>query len=54
MKHTDKIPDCLLSAGAVMVSVGVGWVLCPAIGLIAAGVFCIAGGILLAVGGGET
>lgn len=43
--------DCLLAAGALLVSVGIGWVYPPA-GVIAGGVLLIAGGVLWARGGG--
>lgn len=43
--------DLLLGLGAVLISVGVGWVYPPA-GLVAAGVLLIAGGVLWARGGG--
>lgn len=43
--------DLLLTAGAVLISAGVGWVYPPA-GLIAAGALLIAGGVLWAKGGG--
>lgn len=44
--------DLLLTAGAALVSVGVGWIYPPA-GLIAAGALLIAGGVLWAKGGGD-
>lgn len=45
--------DLLMTAGAVLISVGAGWVYPPA-GLIAAGVLLIAGGVLWAKGGGAS
>lgn len=44
--------DLLLTAGAVLISAGAGWVYPPA-GLITAGTLLIAGGVLWAKGGGE-
>lgn len=43
--------DLMLTLGAILISVGVGWI-CPPAGLIAAGGQMVAGGVLLARGGG--
>lgn len=42
--------DLLLAFGAILISVGVGWIYLPA-GLIVGGALLIAGGVLLARGG---
>lgn len=43
--------DLMLTVGVILISAGVWWIYMPA-GLIAAGVQMIAGGVLLARGGG--
>ena len=49
-KFLRALPSLLLILGSAAVSAGIGIILRPAAGIIAAGVFLIAGGVLTAMG----